>query len=200
MNLLIADPDRDFLTAFRRLLEYYSHKVKTVFDGTQVITKLAAERFDIVILNEGIPRVSSKEIIKLLNEDDIPVIEISEKKINSGILSENVLANSYITLPFLPDELTRLIDSISKKRNSDDKPEYMDVNIDLHSFMLCNKLRVTNEELDIFISLMNNEGIDANRAGPYINALNLKFEKLRKKSRIKYVINEGYRLVMNNNE
>ena len=38
MNILIADPDRDFLMSFKNLLELSDNTVQTVFDGTQVIS------------------------------------------------------------------------------------------------------------------------------------------------------------------
>ena len=48
MNILIADPDRDFLMSFKNLFELSDHTVQTVFDGTQVISKLTGGFFDSV--------------------------------------------------------------------------------------------------------------------------------------------------------
>ena len=201
MRVMLANPDRDFLLAFTRLLEYENDEVTAVFDGTQVITKLASQQKpDIVVLDEGIPRISSREILKQLNENDIPVIMISDRKINSGKLMDNILANAYLSLPFMPGELTELIKSIDSKHKSKEKLEYEDVKFDISGFRLCDEIRVTNEEIDIFRSLVNKGETENKRAVPYINALNRKLRKLRKRPAIKYVINEGYRLVKNNNE
>jgi len=125
---------------------------------------------------------------------------ISDRKINSGKLMDKMLANAYLSLPFMPSELTTLIKSVDSKHRSNEKLEYEDVSFDIPGFRLCDEMRVTNEEIDIFRSLVNNSETDNKRAAPYINALNRKFKKLRKRPTIKYVINEGYRLVKNNNE
>ena len=201
MRVMLANPDRDFLLAFTRILEYENDEVTAVFDGTQVITKLASQQKpDIVVLDEGIPRILSREILKQLNENDIPVIMISDRKINSGKLMDNILANAYLSLPFMPGELTELIKSIDSKHKSKEKLEYEDVKFDISGFRLCDEIRVTNEEIDIFRSLVNKGETENKRAVPYINALNRKLRKLRKRPAIKYVINEGYRLVKINNE
>ncbi len=196
LNILIADPDRDFLMSFKSLLELSGNAVKTVFDGTQVITGIAESRYDIVILNENIPRIRCKDIVKYSNDENIPVIIISEKKINVSMLCSEYTANSYLSLPFLPYELTERIDDICQKRKSDETLSYANVEFDVSKFTLCQKVKVTNEELNIFKHLISNQTIDNQRAGPYINALNNKFEKLNQKLRIKYLINKGYRLVI----
>lgn len=198
LNILIGDPDRDFLMSFKRLFELSGHSIVPVFDGTQVIARLADSQFDIVILSSNIPRIVYKDIVKVLNEDNIPVVVISERKINSGMLMDHALANSYLSLPFLPYELTELVNEINTKIKSDEKIQYSDIEMNLSDFMLCGKIRVTNEEINVFKMLIEREEPDHKRAGPYINALNNKFRKLNKNIRIKYLMNQGYRLVTDN--
>ncbi len=195
MNILIADPDRDFLMSFKNLFELSDNTVQTVFDGTQVISKLTGEKFDSVILNENIPRINYRDILKILNENNIPVIVLLEKSVNSGMLSEKIIANSYIKLPFLPNELSARLDDIYKKRHSEEILKYSDIEIDEKNFRICGDARVTNEEINVIKALSSKSELDIKRAGVYINSLNNKFKKLNKKLRIKYLINEGYRLV-----
>ncbi len=195
MNILIADSDRDFLMSFKNLFELSDNTVQTVFDGTQVISKLTGEKFDSVILNENIPRIRYRDILKILNENNIPVIVLLEKGVNSGMLSEKNLANSYIKLPFMPNELSAKLDDICKKRNSDEVFRYSDIEIDEKNFMLCGDTRVTNEEINIIKAISSKEELDTKHSVVYINSLNNKLKKLNKKLKIKYLINEGYRLV-----
>lgn len=114
MNLLIADPDRDFLLSYKTLLELSENTVQTVFDGTQVISKLASEKFDAVILNENIPRIKCADILKMLRDDKIPSLVITAKK------NKLDMADECIKLPFLPSELTDKLNDISQKRLVDD--------------------------------------------------------------------------------
>ena len=195
VNILIADPDRDFLMSFKALLEIAKHTVTTVFDGTQVIAKLASEQFDTVILNENIPRVPCRDIVKVLNEDNIPVLVISEKGVDAAMLSDTILANSYIRLPFLPSELSDKLEDMYNKKSSGEKQSYSNIEIDEKHFILGNTFRVTSEEINVLKALSSNSELDNKRAGPYINALNHKLEKLNTNLKIKYMMNEGYRLV-----
>ena len=197
MNILIADSDRDFLMSFQKVLEYEGHNVSTVFDGTQVITKITESSYDIVILEQNIPRIDSRDIIKLLNEEQTPVIMILDKKINSEILLDDVLANAYLNLPFLPNELTDAIQEIAFKKEAAHQMILAEegIEIDVPHYSLCGKIRLTNEEINIFEDLHSGKDMRSKSVGPYINSLNNKLEALNKKTRIRYVINEGYRLV-----
>lgn len=195
MKVLIADSDRDFLTSFKKLLEFSGNEVTTVFDGTQVLAKTANHSFDIVILNRSIPRVNSRNIVHILNGSHIPVIMLLGCKINSDILLDDVLANAYLSFPFFPYELTELTKEVTEKVQAKEKLEYADVTVDVSEFLLCGSVRVTNEEINVFRALTDKTELNAKRTEPYINSLNNKLKKLDKKLRIQYLIGEGYRLV-----
>lgn len=195
LKILIADSDRDFLASFQKLLELEQHQVTTVFDGTQVIVKTVNHHYDIVILNKDIPRVDSKKITEILNKAGIPVILLLNHKINSDILMNDILANAYLKFPFFPNELTDLITDIIQKIHSKEKKIYADIEIDPAHFMLCEKIRVTNTEINLFELFIHQKKVNLKNMEPYINSLNNKLEKLNKKTRIKYQMGEGYRLV-----
>lgn len=195
LKVLIADPDRDFLTSFKKLMELSSDEVTTVFDGTQVVTKTAHHKYDMVILSRNIPSMKSRELVGMLNESKTPVIVTLRYKVNSDILLDSVLANSYLSFPFFPSELTGLARDIAEKANSDEILEYSDAQINVSEFMLCGNTRVTNEEINVFQTLINGTQLNPKRMGAYINSLNNKLQKLNRKPRIKYLMGEGYRLV-----
>lgn len=198
MKILLADSDRDLLISYKKLLEFESHEVITVFDGAQVILMIANNKFDVVILNKGIPRVDFKQIVKMLNDDNIPVIVLLDKKITSGMLLDNILANSYLSFPFLPYELSDRIKDVTSKMSKKDTLSFDDVEINVSSFRSSDGTRFTNEEINILSALLSGETFEVRQVHSYINSLNNKFERLDKKPRVKYVVNEGYRLVTNN--
>lgn len=200
MNILIADPDRDFLKAFQTLLDLSGHTVTTVFDGTQVITGLHTHRYDMVVLNENIPRIAAKELIAEIQNRGIPVIVLSAKHIHSELLSTEPLANAYLSLPFLPYELVETIDRVQQQRQSGERLAFDEAVIEASAFLLCRSLPVTEGETAVFRALVQHEPINNKRAGPYITALNYKLEKLKKNVRIRYLMNDGYRLVKMNYE
>ncbi|MBQ8135678.1 MAG: response regulator [Clostridia bacterium] len=195
MKVLLADSDRDFLKSFKKLLELDGHEVTAVFDGTQVIRKTAKHQYDLVVLERGIPSMKSHDIVRMLNEAKTPVIILLGCKINSDILLDDVLAKAYLSFPFFPYELTELTQEITDKLSSDEKLQFADAEISVADFMLCGKILVTNEEINVFRALLHGSELNTKKAEPYINSLNNKLEKLNKKPRIRYLMGKGYRLV-----
>lgn len=195
MKLLIAEQDRDFPGAFTALLSLDGHDVTTVYDGTQVLTRIASESFDTAIVDESLPRIPHRELIETLRKDSVPVIVLTSKRLSADKLQGEILANAYLPLPFLPEELIKLIDSVNDKKNSSGKLVFEDAVIVPSDFRLCGELPVTAGEIDVFSALLKNEPINNKRSGVYISSLNAKLGQLGKKTRIRYLINEGYRLV-----
>lgn len=198
MKILIADSDRDLLRSYQKLLQLESYEVRTLFDGTQVVINLSKQQYDLVILNKNIPRINYKEIVRILNDRNIPVIVLLDKKITSGMLIDDVLANSYLSFPFLPYELSDRIKDVMSKHKSKDRIVFEDLSIDIGKYTSIDNIRFTNEEINILNAFIKGENIEVQRIHSYINSLNNKFVINNKIPRIKYITNEGYRLVTEN--
>lgn len=200
MKLLLADPDRDFLKSYGTLLTLSDHTVTTVFDGTQVMMKLLSQSFDMVILNEWMHRIPTRELIRESRSKGIPVIVLSKQRLHSEMLTAEPLASDYLPLPFLPKDLLEAIDLVRRQRQSTEILRFEDVSIEAGDFTLCGTLPITAGETAIFYVLLQHESISDKRAETYITALNYKLEKLQKNVRIRYLMNDGYRLVKMNYE
>lgn len=195
MKILIADPDRDFLQSFKKYLECFSYEIDTAFDGTQVIRKITETSFDMVLLGQNIPRVPWSELVRQLNEKKIPSIVMLREKVNSDLLRARILPNAYISFPFFPNELYDLVNQVAEKTDSDEKLSFGEVEVNVSGFILMNKIRVTNGEINIMKTLSQGKEINPKRAGPFINSINNKLTDLGSKIRIKYVMKQGYRMV-----
>ncbi len=195
MKILIADPDRDFLQSFKKHLECCSYEIDTAFDGTQVIRKITETSFDMVLLGQNIPRVPWSELVRQLNEKKIPSIVMLREKVNSDLLRARILPNAYISFPFFPNELYDLVNQVAEKTDSDEKLSFGEVEVNVSGFILMNKIRVTNGEINIMKTLSQGKEINPKRAGPFINSINNKLTDLGSKIRIKYVMKQGYRMV-----
>lgn len=217
MRILIAAPDRDFLTCYQKVLELEGFETATAFDGFQVMAWLQERSYDFVILDRSLPRVGHDRLIKLVNEMEIPVIVLQTMKMDARLLLKDHLANAYLRYPFQSKELLRVIKEVSQKRQNEQVLRVGDVNLNTRTFLLSDKLRITNEEIDIleFLAKMqtDRQGFKDKAGGSvteasgekmelpvrhglyYVNALNQKFEKLQKKVRIQYEMNKGYGLV-----
>ncbi len=200
MRIILADSDRDFIDAYSRLLTLAGHEVTTVFDGTQLLGIIGSEKTDLIILNQTLPRVSVIELIQICNRMKIPTIVLSEGSVTSDMLCGSTIGTAYLPFPFLPHELLELTETIIRQRRSNQILQYKDVAIKESDFILCDTIRVTSGEIAVFRALMNHEPMNNKKVGPYITALNHKLMLLHNNLRIKYMINDGYRMVSINNE
>ena len=197
MKLLLAVSDRDFLHSFGKLLEFDGHEVDTVFDGAQALTKIPSGHYDVVVLEQDIPRINSREIIQHLNEEDIAVIVILPAPVSSQLLSDHVLANEYLSLPFFPHELTDAVSDVEKHRGEDADITLEDNTLHLAGNRLCGRVRMTNTEIRLLRALSEGKTANEKHIEAYIGSINNKLSGLNRNSRIRYVKNNGYRLVMN---
>ena len=60
MNVLLADSNRDLLQSYQKLLTMDGHTVTTAFDGTQAVSLLSQQKYDIAILEERLPRIRNE--------------------------------------------------------------------------------------------------------------------------------------------
>ena len=108
MKILFAAPDRDLLECYKKLLEADIGQTVTAFDGTQVLTLLATEGFDILILDWKIPRVDHKTIIESANRKKIPVIVLTDEH-PGGRQSEEPVPNGILSYPFTFSDIKKII-------------------------------------------------------------------------------------------
>ena len=197
MKILFAVPDRDLLHSYSRLLELDGHEVSCAFDGIQAITLIGSEKFDIAVLGENLPGTELKQLLDLLYGKGIPVAVILGRRVTSGMLCRREIACSYLPLPFLPDEMRTLIRVLIEKKRSGAVFRMGDVSVDSGCFSM-EGIRVTNEEIEILKAVSEEKPVSVRNESVYISALNTKFGKLNKASRIRYITGKGYRLVSDN--
>ena len=109
MKILFAAPDRDLLECYKKLLEADIGQTVTAFDGTQVLTLLATEGFDILILDWKIPRVDHKTIIESANRKRIPVIVLTDERPGLRRQPEEPVPNGILSYPFTFSDIKKII-------------------------------------------------------------------------------------------
>ena len=196
MKILLADPDRDLLKAYRQLLTLQGHTVSVCFEGTEALRVAAQEKPDAAVVNRRLPRIDHGRLVDYFHEQGIPVIVLTDRKPGTGLLLEKNLANAYLPFPFLPAELTELLQAVTEKAAASDKPVYGDVHVDVSGFCIeGTSIRLTNQELEILRALDTGAAPPARGLTVCVNALNRKFAAAGKKCRIVYHNREGFRLV-----
>ncbi len=117
MQILFAVPDRDLLSAYQIILEDENMKVRTAFDGTQILSKLREAPCDLLILSDDIPRISAPEIVRFAKDEKIPVLMLRtdpDRKKRSCLVE----TEAELGLPFEPSELLEKIRLLEESLSS----------------------------------------------------------------------------------
>ena len=105
MRILLAAPDRDLLGCYGKLLAADVGETVTAFDGTQVLTLLETERFNVAVIDSSLPRVKPEALVARLKEQGIPVVILSNGP------ADGLDADALLAYPFNEEELVRVIDN-----------------------------------------------------------------------------------------
>ena len=196
MNILLADPDRDFLESYRRVLELAGHTVSTAFDGTMVSQLLAEGHFDMAILDEQLPRVPHDRLVGWLKSERVPVIALCDSRVTCATLMRAPLCAAYLSFPFLPEELLALIDNVDSKAHSTETLPFARFDIDIARFSLGGgRIALTAAEIDLVAALEGRGDMPRRRLPALVDALNRKLAALGSAALVKYELEKGYRLV-----
>lgn len=199
MNVLLADSNRDFLLCYQKLLAMDGYTVTTAFDGAQAMVLLKQHPFDIVLLEETLPRMELTQLLQTLAAEGIPVIVMANRNVTVKTLLQYRQPNAYLSFPFLPADLTGLIRAVLDKKRSDETLPCGDIGVDLAGFCFSGtETPLTNGEIDLLRELKASGKTMGKRKRVMIQALNEKMKKLGLKTRIIYEMEKGYRLVNQN--
>lgn len=195
MKILLATADRDLLYGYKKLLEYDGHEVSAAFDGIQTLKAVSENRPDIAVIERNIPRTDTGRLIEYLAESRVPSIILEKDGITAKTLLQKPLANSYLAFPFFPEELRKTIDEVAEKAASEEKIELGNVEIDIGAFQTSAGTRFTNEELNMIVGVSRGNIVSAEKKGIYVDAINIKLQNAGGDKQIRYVANEGYKVV-----
>ena len=152
MRILLASPDRDFLSCYQIILSDSIGETKTVFDGTELMTIISEKEFDIVLLDKNLPRVDTKKILLRLNASRTPVLILSGSETEISDLTLDNLPCDYLRFPFDSAELISKINEITEIANSKEIIEFFNLKINLSDFCFTGGIRLTAGEIKIINS------------------------------------------------
>lgn len=203
MNILLADSNRDLLQCYQKLLTMDGHTVTTAFDGTQAVSLIGPGKYDIAILEQRLPRIEPDRLLQALNRDRIPVIVLADRPVTVKTLLGNPLPNAYLSFPFLPEDLRRMIREVTEKTRSAETLCRGGIEVDVSGFRIAETgAPLTNGEINLLRELSAPRRAAGKRTRIVIRALNEKLKNAgknaEKTARITYELEKGYRLVNGN--
>ncbi len=196
MEILLAASNRDLLQCYQKLLTMDGHTVTGAFDGARTIFLLSQRKFDIAIMEQGLPRIELDQLLGTLTEAGTPVILLADENVTVKTLLRPQQPSAYLSLPFLPSDLTGLMRSVMEKARSGELLRCGEVEVDVSGFRFSGAdTHLTNGEIDLLRELKTRRRTAGKRTRVMIQALNEKLKALGKHARIIYEMEKGYRLV-----
>lgn len=124
-KILIVDDQAENCAVLQRRLEREGHRCVSVHDGASALSRLAAEPFDLVLLDIMMPGIDGREVLRRIKADaelrHLPVIMISAlDQLESVVACIEQGAEDYLPKPFNPVLLrARIGSSLDRKRLRD---------------------------------------------------------------------------------
>ena len=108
-------------------------------DGAEALQRLAADRYDAVVLDVSMPRVDGLAVCRSMRarRDRTPVLMLTARDaVGDRVAGLDAGADDYLVKPFALDELNARVRALLRRANGDDHGErlsYLDLTLDLAS-------------------------------------------------------------------
>jgi two-component system chemotaxis response regulator CheY len=118
-KILIVDDEPDARTVLFHTLRGAGHTVTEAADGDEALKKLKRTRFDLVVLDIMMPRMSGYDVLEKIrampSRAKTPVIVVTAKHDPEGVQREvETGATDHLAKPFLPSELEMVVKRVLK--------------------------------------------------------------------------------------
>ncbi|AXI48251.1 two-component system response regulator CreB [Sulfitobacter sp. SK012] len=116
-HILIVDDDPQIRAVLRIALTRAGHEVSEAGDGAEGLAKARTGRFDLIVLDIGMPEIDGLEVCRSLRaSDDTPVLFLTARQDEiDRVLGFELGGDDYVTKPFSPRELLARIKAILKR-------------------------------------------------------------------------------------
>jgi len=175
MRLLLVEDDRMIGSTLRQALKLEGHAVDWVYDGSAAAASLASERFDLVLLDLGLPAKpnygSGLDVLRELRArgDDTPVIVLTARDaLEDRVAGLDAGADDYLVKPFEREELLARLRALLRRRPPRGAAYLVvgDLRLNPATREVTRgerRLQLTNREFELLEHLMRNERLVISR-------------------------------------
>jgi two-component system, OmpR family, response regulator MprA len=165
-KLLVVDDDPALSRTLRRALAVEGYDVECAGDGAEALQRLAAARFDAVVLDVAMPRLDGLAVCRRMRErhDRTPVLMLTARdQIGERVAGLDAGADDYLVKPFALDELNARVRALLRRaapgEGNGERLAYLDLELDLAALRARRgdrPLELTRTELRLLELLMRN--------------------------------------------
>ena len=118
MNIFLLEDDADTSAFIARGLKEKGHQVEVAGDGVTAITRLLAERFDVIVLDRMVPGLDGLTVLKAVRAAGhaTPVLMLTAKsQIADRVAGLEEGADDYLVKPFAFAELAARVTALGRR-------------------------------------------------------------------------------------
>lgn len=139
-NILIVDDDVEICELLNMFLTLEKYDVTSAATGMQGLELFRNGKFDLVLLDIGLPDISGQQLCKLIRqESSVPIIIVSANdSVSDKVICLEYGADDYISKPFENMELIARIKAVLRRveKNQDETGENSNTEINFHGLMI----------------------------------------------------------------
>ncbi|MDR3316203.1 MAG: response regulator transcription factor [Coriobacteriales bacterium] len=167
-KILLIEDDASVCEVVVAYFESDEYKITIAGDGEVALDAFAQDKYDLVLLDLMLPKVSGERVCKAIRDaSDVPIIMLSGKSdVEDRIAGLELGADDYMSKPFSPRELLARARALLRRAHAPtgaphEKLEFGDLSIDLpgHKVMLSGKeIDLTASEFRLLVTLSRYPG------------------------------------------
>jgi two-component system OmpR family response regulator len=126
VRILIVEDDAILASGIARILEGEGHATDVVANGEQAVLGSRQERFDVMILDVGLPGIDGFEVLRRLraNGQKIPVLVLTARDaLDDRIRGLDLGADDYMAKPFAMPELAARVRALVRRSQAQTGPK-----------------------------------------------------------------------------
>jgi DNA-binding response OmpR family regulator len=164
MHILIVEDEVGIVQFLKQGLEEEGYKITCATDGLQGFELIQKEKFDLILLDWMLPKMTGLELCKAvrLKDSSTPIIFLTAKDtLQETLEGLKAGANDYIKKPFSFDELTERIKIHFRNQKEQEILNLgtIEINVSQHRVMANgNEVPLTHREYDLLCYLVKNKG------------------------------------------